>query len=643
MQRYDRRLAATCCLALALALSGAACSDDSGTHPNDAGPADQTVTPDQPQPGPLTVTVLKIDDLADPETKLPAVGATVSAELPDGTVQEKTADAAGKVVFEAVAWAQGTASVTAYLPDYALDSQVGVTAATSSVELFVAKTTVPTRVRISGTAQNKATDFERLLVTSTVNGSTLSETKTDQYSLEVPSGQAFSLYALQFKISTPANPRDTEYTHQGWTKVDHTGATAAATVDLDLAQTLTPVSFTGTLVPPTDPKSVLQMGSMADIQVTTLESGTRLYAGLLTKSTFATDRFTYSGEYVDVPGAHMLTVYALNVGGGQTSWILVDGAPKDKATIEGFVEIPKVTQPTKLGLIHGPVLWTSDDTEAKAQLTLVRDDVPVWRVRAPAGTRALNIPPLPSTVDAASVLGTEPLQAILGQVREHDLKLMLITRGANTKPFELAVRAKVTGAFGLYDQSPIVGADVCLVDKDPTAYCTKTSSKGQFELDDVPVVEDQLISVETTDTKWLLSLGRFQESLAYGYELRTLAEIKAEQEGLGFPEKAGTGVVSVSLGTETSSLEGATITLNAADVDGPVYCDRASGCDKALTQTTSGATRFYNVPPGTYDLSIKTPTPMTCSPRHAWGKGDGNRFKVKVQAGWGTTIAVICR
>jgi len=358
----------------------------------------------------FSVTVYKMGpyDWAN-SNPTPMAGATVAADFPGGERVEGTSGADGQVTFEGVDWSLGTATVTAFVHGYRPVTWVGLTEEDDGQEYYLSKVWTGGWAQVEGTASNADPQSTTLTVTPTVPG-TSHQSGSFKFGLRVAPDVPFSVVALQWAFGpTPESNRELSQDFFGWAHVELAAAKTypATTVDIDLADKLTPVEVDGTFVLPSDPTSVLRTEAWAYYQVMTRDTAAAL--GWPTRTYLAPggDAFTFVGQHVVVPNAgDVITAYSLNFDGG-ISLIFKDGYPEDGAIIDGFMAPPTIitVPPPGADPASRTIEWSTSEQDVDfASIIILSNDDPVWTIHVKPDLTTIEVPELPSTVNPGEVL-----------------------------------------------------------------------------------------------------------------------------------------------------------------------------------------------------------------------------------------------
>ncbi|HEY3356374.1 MAG TPA: hypothetical protein VGQ83_24200 [Polyangia bacterium] len=151
-----------------------------------------------------------------------------------------------------------------------------------------------------------------------------------------------------------------------------------------------------------------------------------LYVAWLKSATLSADgtRYDYEAEWVEPAGVGLpRTVFSLRVGTWNTwhkSVVIVPGYPPEGPQELEFLEPPEVVTPANRKVpypLHDPLAWSPGDPGTVTTCRISRGDQQdnraqvVWELRGPAGASEVTVPQPPSGVDAAALLGAEPLNA----------------------------------------------------------------------------------------------------------------------------------------------------------------------------------------------------------------------------------------
>jgi hypothetical protein len=434
----------------ALALAGAGCEDDTTTTDDGgrddavrddgaAGPdadadvpveaeaeaeagadadGDAETTADEGGGGTGTLTVLVNESTWPSDETPPLAGATVALDMPGGGRVEDTTDAEGRVTFEELNWAAGTAGVTAYLAGYAMASRVGIVEADGEIELTLWVPGTPEEfVTVSGTALNMADETHDLQVTATVPHELYADVGPD-WSIEMPTGMPFTLVGLE-SHNLPSEGREIAQALDAWTILEHAAVTEDTTIDLDFDApvTPTPTLCAGSFDLPPRAESPLRAGGFGYFWVSSLESDFTVTLGLPTHIDINGDwtAFEYEGEYLELASAvtDPMTIYLIARTAGERSIVIVDDYPTPGEHELAFIDLPEMVAPATPSTrhpLHDPITWNAFDTDVETVVTIIRADDSVWGVRGATDATSITVPQPPATADVAELLGTGVLE-----------------------------------------------------------------------------------------------------------------------------------------------------------------------------------------------------------------------------------------
>jgi hypothetical protein len=441
-----------------LALGG--CWDSSRTPPDhgpldvaarDAGPdkkaPDRGPAPDQgPTNGPLTISVYEGNAFKWEVSRKPFAGATVAFDLPGGTRVEKTTGADGKATVDSVVWSKGAVTVTGHAKGMRPVSFLGIRKQDGDQEMWLFPV-APAWVPVTGKAINMDAAAKYFAGAATVPSKPIVY-GLGTYETGVPPGVPFAMVGMQYDVDlNTVSKRDRLFKIPGWCRKDSPGITAAATLDVDCATKLPVTQWKATLTLPTDPKSLLRTSSQGAAIVTDYDSAFGSFLGYASKATIAADgnSFAIEAEHVALAGVQEpVTLYLLTFGAWQNSWVLAPGAPKDGATVGGFLEQPvlvKPAAPSTPAALAAPIEWTSAETVSRTTLTIWRgnpntDLESLWSLWVMPGTTQVVLPEPPSSLDLGAFLGPDPVYGQVG-LCDWDATKLNCKRSAGGKLFKL--------------------------------------------------------------------------------------------------------------------------------------------------------------------------------------------------------------
>lgn len=398
------------------------CKDD----PEDTGP-DDTGTGD----GGTEAFLLGVY-LYDPGTAEgdPVAGVAVAFDTTDGERLEAVSGEDGWAVVEldwdrfasAIAHADGRSFcvVTADAAAFVFEDGSAVTGLPSwSIE---ASTALPVGgsgwAPVSGALLHKVADAHPVVVRATTSPVEFFEADgPTSYALDVPTGQAFSLVALEFEEDEDwGEDRVIAETFHRWAVVEQPAIGGPTTVDLDFAAEVDALSLEGNLEAPAD-TILAEQGYLYII----LYSG-QAYSGFSPSTSPGVDGKSYDFrlEYVDVPGASLVTSVDVYGPDGSFSSRRMDGdMPGEGAQDLGLLSPPRRSAPVGEGPFawEEPLSWTNPP-EGDRFLFYFAQGGQIGLVSGGAEQTGFALPPLPST---STTLTTGDIMGVLAAVSDLDM------------------------------------------------------------------------------------------------------------------------------------------------------------------------------------------------------------------------------
>jgi hypothetical protein len=423
---------------LCLAAATAGCSDDNSVDPITTATGTGTGTGGTGGAGGAVGESLEIQVLTmgarDMTQQAPAVGAVVSFDMPGGERVEQTTGSDGRVSFENIDWSlEPAGAVTGYLEGHILASALGLTPETvlsyidqgggEMLELWLQEV-APEQIDVSGTATNMNDQAHRLLVSTTSSG-TVHDAPGPDWSVQADPGQPFTVVGVEYAQDTSqvVSPRGRAFEVFGWGYLEHAAVSSATTgVTLDMSQSLTPTSVSGSFAIPQHGAGTFFDAAVGLARSSSLGSDGTAFLGLATLTDVAPDgvSFEYDLEYVEPAGDENPYTFYMMFRGAQTSALIVPGAPTAGAqpgTMPEPITIAVARRP-----LHDTFTWQLNEVDqADPDLTLnawIQNQATsqiVWVVAMPPGATEMTLPELPSTAVADDVLGTGPLQTAINQ------------------------------------------------------------------------------------------------------------------------------------------------------------------------------------------------------------------------------------
>ena len=394
------------------------CKDD----PEDTGP-DDTGTGD----GGTEIDVLAIY-VYDPNTAAldPVEGVTVAFDTTDGERLEAVSGADGFAAVEldverfssAIAHADGSSfsvvTAAAVVPGYKPGYVLAMLPSWSLGE----EVSLPVRAgsgwtTVSGALLNMV-DAQHSVVASATTASEwfLEHDGPASYALDVPTGQDFTIVALEFEEDENwGDDRLIGEVFHSWVVIDQPAISEAATVDIDFGDAVVPNSIVGSIQAPTD-TILAEQGFM---YINVLAGGA--YSGFSHTTSPGADGASYDFqlEYVDVAGIDPTTqVQVFGPDGSFSQLWLQGGLPSEGAQDLGLLSPPRRTAPSG----EGPFPWDQSITytpsaDVESFLFYFSEWGQLGVVYTGADETQFALPPLPST---STTLTSGEITAIMGSI-----------------------------------------------------------------------------------------------------------------------------------------------------------------------------------------------------------------------------------
>ncbi len=348
-------------------------------------------------------------------TQEPTEGARVILDAPDGQRVEALTDAAGEALFENLDFDLGTASVTVTKKDHDLISYVGLTAERSplAVPLWTARPTAT----LFGQATNMTDEGHQLLVASTLCSRNYNDTQGigPHYTIQVPTGEPFSLYSVEFFAEYLPSGQGIEQTFYQWFWQDQEAMTEATSLDFELDDMLSPETVTGSFqfdVPNDSPlagdRGYGYLIARAGAHVNSMSIG---YPTIIDINADASG-FDYTAEHL--PSALIeepITEYTIEVADGSSLdkiRVYEAGFPRAGDHAPDFIQIPKVTPPASedgiYPLANQTWSWELYDEGVTPFLAVFIPNTDYyWTIYGPEDSTEFTIPALPEDLSLGSL------------------------------------------------------------------------------------------------------------------------------------------------------------------------------------------------------------------------------------------------
>ena len=367
---------------------------------------------------PTSGVVVKVTAARANEPEVPAEGATVALDLPDGSRLEKKTDATGTALFDGFSWGSGVGAVTAHLAAYALRSRLGVGLG-DTVRLTLSAPAAPSasQVKLSGLAKGMTNADENLLYVAPLTApGTSSELMGGEWDVRVPKNTALALVALEYTPDLRVPQPSRANLLYGWKVVDVPAVTKDTVVDIDFAAGLAPTKeVTGAMKLPALGAASPLASVYGYLRSKSVGASTVGVLGLpkLVEINTTAKTVDYTAQYIEPPQVD--AAYTEHVLRGTTagSVVQIDGYPKSGTWDPGFFDAPA---PTSTGCfpLSDAIAWTNPAEGVTPRLNILAGGAVGWVVDGTAGSTRMKVPAPPSSCTAdALCTGTGTLDATL--------------------------------------------------------------------------------------------------------------------------------------------------------------------------------------------------------------------------------------
>ena len=410
--------------AIALAALLVGCAVDEVKE--DAGNTDASGTT-----SPLIVKVWQGSDSNN--SGVPAAGAAVALDKPDGERIEATTDELGEARFTEYSWdGSGTATVTVCLVGYAVSTEAGLELSDlqqaadegEALEHGLVAIEADPLVEIGGVALNMLDTQHYMTISTSILGG-YHQARGPSWSLTVEPNLPFSIVGLEWGSApdSTVGPRGYNNVYYAWSLVEHEGISAETSTDIDMSQTATPQTYSGTIPIPSDGTTDFFSTAGAWGQVGAFDSGMSAYLGGVTLIDISADdsAIEYEGEYVTVQSLERPYVHFGLTTATHGSYILAAGYPDTADLALDFIEPPTVVSPSdgNAAPMNAVIEWDyhdSDVSDPNVQMILgITDSLGRYRWFAylPSGTKTFTLPDLPTGIDPITVVGAGTLNGYI--------------------------------------------------------------------------------------------------------------------------------------------------------------------------------------------------------------------------------------
>ncbi|MCA9713531.1 MAG: carboxypeptidase regulatory-like domain-containing protein [Myxococcales bacterium] len=357
-------------------------------------------------------------------TQAPEEGARVILDAPDGQRVEALTDGSGEARFEGLDFDLGTASVTVTKDGHDIVSYVGLTAERSPLEVAL---WTPRPVKsLSGQVTNMLELEHQLIVDTTLCSRNYygHQQVGSSYTIQVPTGEPFSLFSLEFSAETLPSGQGYSQTFYQWLWQDREAMTESTTLDFELDELLSPESVTGAFFfdlredsPLAGDRGRGYVVARAGSHVNSMSFG---FPALIDINTDATG-FDYTVEHA--PSAlidNPLTEYWVTVADGSSAdkiRVYEAGFPRAGDHSLDFIDVPKVTPPPSDGEVYPLAnqtwsweLYNEGVTPFLAVFVPTTDYY--WSIYGPEDSTEFTIPELPEDLELLSALRENDAQAL---------------------------------------------------------------------------------------------------------------------------------------------------------------------------------------------------------------------------------------
>lgn len=197
---------------------------------------------------------------------------------------------------------------------------------------------------------------------------------------------------------------------------------------------------------------------------------------------------------------------------------------------------------------------------------------------------------------------------------------------------------------------PLTNAVVCVDDRNDIA-CTATNTQGIFTLDELPQEQDLILSIDTNNGSIFPTLLMYRtRDQNEAFQTTPLTRSFTRDFELRFTEDTRADRGHVILETFNAREVGAepvtnfTATLQAYPSINVLYATNFANSDNVRFEAndTTSQVAFFNVLPGTFDITLTHPT-MTCNPWWGLTSSADDTVRVTVEADHVTRVAVVCQ
>lgn len=224
------------------------------------------------------------------------------------------------------------------------------------------------------------------------------------------------------------------------------------------------------------------------------------------------------------------------------------------------------------------------------------------------------------------------------------------SEGMTGPAIDNTVRISGRLALARSGDQPLTSALICVDDRDDIA-CTPTNQDGVFTLSDLPQQEDLVLTIESNNDNLFPTLIMYHTSDQHeAFQNTPLPRNFTREFELRFNEDTNLNrghVVIEALDARAVGAEpvtGFTTTFQLNAFDRVLYGTHFANADNIRfepTDTTSQVA-FFNVIPGTFDVTINHPT-LTCTPWQGLTSDADHTVRLQVQADHVTHVTVVCQ
>lgn len=224
------------------------------------------------------------------------------------------------------------------------------------------------------------------------------------------------------------------------------------------------------------------------------------------------------------------------------------------------------------------------------------------------------------------------------------------TEGMTGPALDGTVRVSGRLALARSADQPLRDAFICVDDREDIA-CSTTDDQGIFTLNALPQEQDLVFTIDSDNDDLFPTLVMYRTTdQNEAFQTTPLPRFFTRDFELRFTEDTNSArghiVIKAIHAREVGAdaVTGFTATLELNAFEGQLYASDFTNANNVRLEAndTTSQSAFFNVIPGTFDVTINHPT-LTCTPWQGLTSDSDNAVRLQVQADHVTHVTVVCQ